>query len=118
MIDNALRVQQFSGPIVRVLPGQAAWLKEKVYYTNDDWLWVEVPNNRRSRVVVRMDRKRQRARIQAVPVSGWRYWLERLYNWCTRRYDDIALALVECQEWTVTEVIDLRESPMSTQGAA
>jgi len=108
-MDHTLEVQQFSGPVVRVLPGQAAFARENVLYRNDEWLWVETPNNQTSQIVVRMDRKQQQARIEAVPVTGWRAWLGRIVNRFTRRYKDIPLASVECNDWQVTAVQDLRE---------
>jgi hypothetical protein len=112
VIDNSLKVQQFGGPVVRVLPGKASFSRGSIFYVNDDWLWFETPNNQTSRIVVRMDRKKQAARIQAIPTAGWRHWLERLYNWLTHRYEDIPLAIVNCRDWQVTEVVDIRECPL------
>ena len=105
-LEHELEVQRFSGPITRVLPGMAMFPMDQTMYFNEDWKWIEVPNGR-STIVVRRDRKKQETRIQVLP-TGWRRFMERIYNWFTHRYTDIPLASVTCEDHVVTEIDDKR----------
>ena len=106
-MDDSLEVVPFDiGLAVKVLPGVAS--SSRVFYSTDG-AWVETPNNRQSLIVVRMDRKKQEVRVRAIRMNGWRHILERIYNWFMHRYEDIPLAIVECENGEVTDVQDPRK---------
>jgi len=92
---------------VMVRPGSAIFARHSMFYFNEDNLYIKVPNNRTSTIVIRRDRKKQIAYIHVISY-GWRRFLERIYDLFTRRYYDIPLADVEYRDGVAVGLEDRR----------
>lgn len=79
--------------------------KHPVLFMSDFPVSKAIPNGH-SRVVVRSDRREGIARIQVIKPPRW--W-QRLWNRLTRRYSDVSLAEVYCENGQIKKLNDMRE---------
>lgn len=111
---DEFRTSHSSGNYLIVQAGMATFERRSILYVYDGLGTdlkpgglVPVPDGS-SKIVIRCDYKDQLARI-IVLQGGWRQTLARWWNYLTRRYVDIPIADVTCQDGVVVQVEDTRQ---------
>lgn len=106
-----LRPKAMGDNVVEVANGGAVFQPEQCFYHNEGYEFFEMPDGA-TMIVVRMDRKAQKARLALLHFSGLRGLWQRLVRWWRKRrrvWVEVPIAEVLCQDGLVIDVRDTRE---------
>jgi hypothetical protein len=95
-----------AGLTIKVLSGSAIFTRHGTFYSNDGSVFLRMPDNRVSTIILRRDQKEGIVNIQVLR-DGWRRFFERIF--CLHRYYDMPLADVEYRDGEVVRLEDRRQ---------